>query len=495
MTFEDYEILLKKAVASGFAKLDIPGKSLENDPVYALTVTDFNVPEDEKFNILIAGLHVGGERSALLAAMDTIEFLLKKSSQKYLKKFAVTLMPSVNPYGCFRTGIDQYHKNTSGFDPYVGQWGKSFNYPDLSLTDPEHEVELAAFLRTVDKIKPEILLDWHGANGRFGTDGEIMRETLGASLSNHFIMPWGTRLLAAMRKEVCKGGSAVFDLEEYMERIPAPQEYRAMYPNQVRPSNAVFYPDLYAYIKYHTMPIVMEIGQPETGWRALKGLMDYAMKMPPEFRGSLPVDHIGTDFGNLVVASYGANPGMRRRSRAELQSKVNSFLPCLAYATFVGEMGAALAIGDSGIKQLAGSIPLREMEKHHISEFPAADIPGKKNIRSYLQNSRLTMLLPLMANVNYSQQTLPDVDPIRQGVTLQMFIPIGCRNDLQMTAVLFNGEKLAESTLDGYELVRGSDGWHLFINLPPERTCKTSMYHILAQYKITKAVARSLKKF
>lgn len=486
MDFAEYENNLKRAAASEYGKLEIAGRSLENDPIYALTITDFSVHEDEKFNILIAGLHVGGERAALAAAMETINFLLRKSSLKYLRKFAVTLIPSVNIYGCFRTNIDQYHQNSAGFDPYVGQWGKSFNYPELTLTSPEKEPELAAFLHTVDKIKPEILLDWHGANAH---KNEIMRETLGASLSNHFIMPWATRLLDAMRKEVCKGNSAVFDLEEYLERIPAPLEYRQIYPNQVRPSNAVFYPDMYAYIKYHTMPVVMEIGQAETGWRALKGLMDYAFKLPPEYRGSLPVDHIGTDFGNLVVASYGLNPGMRRRSRVELWSKVNNLLPFYMSPMYIGELGAGLAVGDSGVNRMTGGVPLREMAKHSVCEFPAAEVPNSKNIEEFYKDYHAKMLLPLLANISYTDG-VKDVEPFQNGVTLQLFIPIGHRKNLRMSRVLLNGEELAESESDGYELVRGSDGWHLFLNLPPERTANENMYHILARYEITpKAVS------
>ena len=484
MYISDYEEHLRRAVATGCAELEIAGRTRENDPVYALTVTDFDIPDDEKFHILIAGLHVGGERSALLAAAATLDWLLRKSSRRYLRKFAVTLMPAVNPYGCFRTDIDQYHNNSSGFDPYVGQWGKSFNYPELTLTDPEHEPELAAFCRVIDTIHPEILLDWHGANGK---PGETMRETLGASLSNHFIMPWGTRLLSAMRKEICKGSSAVFDLEEYLERIPAPPEFRAMFPNWVRPSNAIFYPDLYAYMKYHTMPVVMEIGVPETGWRAVKGLMDYAMKLPPEYRGSLPVDHVGTDFGNLVAASYGSTPGMRRRSRVELRSKANGFMPFHASSMHLGELCTGLALGDSGLRRMIGDMPLHEVSRHHISEFPSGDFPGQEALRRALKNYRFTTLHPLLANTDFQCDGLGDVEPFQNGVTLQLFIPVGHRRTLKMTEVLLNGVPLPESGADGYELVRGSDGWHLFLNLPPERTRRADLFFVLAKYDMAKS--------
>ena len=96
------------------------------------------------------------------------------------------------------------------------------------------------------------------------------------------------------------------------------------------------------------------------------------------------------------------------------------------------------------------------------------------------------MFLPLLANSNYIDKNIPEVEPFIYGVTLQMFIPIGHRRTLQMNTVLVNGEELAESPVNGYELIRGTDGWHLFLNLPPERTCRENIYHILARYDIVK---------
>lgn len=64
MKYCDYELLLQWAVDTSMVKLDIHGRPRENDPVYALTNSDFSVSDDEKFHILIAGLHVGGQLRA-----------------------------------------------------------------------------------------------------------------------------------------------------------------------------------------------------------------------------------------------------------------------------------------------------------------------------------------------------------------------------------------------------------------------------------------------
>lgn len=479
MDFRDYEMMMRAAEATGFARLEVPGHTFEGDPVYALTISDFTVPDDEKYHILVAGLHVGGERAALLAFRETLRFLLRGTSAKYRRRFAVTLMPVVNPFGCFRTDVDQYHTNSSGYDPYTARWGESFRYPELQLADAEHEPELAAFCKVVDQVRPEVLLDWHGSSGNPGT---TMRESLGPSLSNHLIMPWGTRLLAAMRREVCKGNTAVFDMEEYLERIPAPREIRAHFPEKFRPSNACFYTDLYAYVRHHTLPIVMEMGQAETGWRALKGLMDYAMNTPPEYRGSLPVDHVGVDFGYLVAASYGRNPGERRRSRCELQAKSGSFLTFCMTPMRQGEICAALVLGNSGKHQLAGNISMREMPEHQASEFPV-ELSQRKHREIASRLAGDFRLRPLLAGTNYTDD-LPECEALQQGLCLQCFIPIGHRRTVSILECLLNGEQMPEGTEFGYELVRGSDGWHLFLNLPPEKTKKLKVFHLILHYTV-----------
>ena len=63
MTFEEFESILNKAVKSSYGKLHIPGYSRENDPVYALTLTDFSVPADEKFNMFAKSLGFTGKAS------------------------------------------------------------------------------------------------------------------------------------------------------------------------------------------------------------------------------------------------------------------------------------------------------------------------------------------------------------------------------------------------------------------------------------------------
>ena len=155
------------------------------------------------------------------------------------------------------------------------------------------------------------------------------------------------------------------------------------------------------------------------------------------------------------------------------------------YATpmYLGELGAGLVLGNAGVRRMAGDMQLREMAEHHISEFPFEKLPYHKNIEKYCKKCKAEMFLPLLANSAYSECP-GDIENFQNGVTLQLFIPVGHRRTVKMSKVLLNGKELEESAIYGYELVRGSDGWHLFINLPPEFTVGENMYHILADYDL-----------
>lgn len=148
-------------------------------------------------------------------------------------------------------------------------------------------------------------------------------------------------------------------------------------------------------------------------------------------------------------------------------------------------VGGDVAIGNAGVKRMVGDLPLNEVHLHDARNFPTADIPGKKNIRAFLERGTERRFSPLLGNIAY--QSMPgEADPIKNGVTLQMFLPIGRRYKIAIKLVMVNGIELNPSPEDGYELIRGDDGWHLFLNLPPERTQNENIFHILAEYEVLK---------
>ena len=81
---------------------------------------------------------------------------------------------------------------------------------------------------------------------------------------------------------------------------------------------------------------------------------------------------------------------------------------------------------------------------------------------------------------------LPRMESPRLGMTLQMFLPIGHRKELNVRKLLLNGKEMPLSKDHGYELRRGSDGWHVFVNLPPEVTKKEKLFCIIVSYEIKK---------
>lgn len=466
------------AASSRCARLDILGHTLEGDPLCRLRVSNFDVPDDEKFHIVVAGLHVGGEHAALHAMLHTIEYLLSAGAAHYRNRYVVSFLPCLNPYGCFCKDIDQYHTNSRGVDPYTAGRGDCFDLETLTLKRPEDAPEIAAFCQAIDEERPEVLLDWHGASRRFA--GEMMRSTVGASLSNHLLMPWATRLLQAMRAEICKGNAAVFDLEEYFQRIPAGPEFKAKFPGRFRPSREWFFTDHYAYAKYHTLPIVFEIGCEEIGAMGLKGLLDFGLNLPPEAAGSLPVDHAYTEFGNLTVAAYGCVPGEKRRSRTELWAAAPWMRTRLLNPVCVGRIGVALTLGISGERRLrnAGDSWGQDSQTlfRDLSSTPDFDFDAMRMFLAQGPEQRFSVVCDL-PDLNSDPIHLP-----QHGLVLSSYIPVGPSRNVYVEEVRLNGFPLQENSRDGYELIRGTDGYHLRTNVPPDLSRRLDLYVVTVHY-------------
>lgn len=468
---------------SPFAAFDILGYTQEDDPLCRLRITDFSIADEKKFYLVFAGLHIGGEHSALHGMLCLIEFLLSPAAEKYLKKYVLIFLPVLNPYGCFRKDQDQYHCTSAGTDPYTANYGDCFDWERLVLKDPESNPELVAFCQVMDEEVPELLFDMHGCNRRYPQQN--MRGTIGSSLSNQILWPWSTRLLQVLRSGVADGHTAVYDLEENLQRIPASVAMQQLCPHRFRQSWEHAYTDLYPYLKYHTMPIIWEVGCEETVIDAVQQLLGFGLKPPLEWRGGLPVDHLLADLGNLTVTSYGILPGQKRRSRAELWSKLESLWTRYAAPVYNGYHCVAMTVGKAGIRELFGGknfackkgIPLCELSEGRED----TETVRWSKIRLFLQHEGdfSQMLYPMRHD---KSENMPECTVIENGITLQSHLPYSAHCTLTMKTIHLNGYPLTPDSVDGYELLPMPDGWHLFVNIPPEKSKQLSLYILTAEY-------------
>jgi hypothetical protein len=239
-------------------------------------------------------------------------------------------------------------------------------------------------------------------------------------------------------------------------------------------------------VKCHALPIVFEIGCEETGVLGLKGLLDYGMNLPPEAAGSLPVDHAYTEFGNLTVAAYGRSPGEKRRSRAELWTAAPWMRTRMLVPNLSGRIAVALTIGASGLGRLPSPGPSWTTDWRTLFR----DLPNRGDcdfdaIREFLAKGPEQRFVATC--------DLPDVGTDtglpRHGIVLSSFIPVSPLRNVRMEDVRLNGLPLPADQKDGYELIRGTDGYHLRINVPPEKSVRLNLYFVTAGYS-TDAVLR-----
>ena len=298
LNWERYEAVLRDwAEQYDFFTLEELGRTFENDPIYLVKITSPGVPADQKFRIALTSLHTGSERSPLYALMAAMEFLCSPEAQKYRDRYEIAIVPSGNPYGFFRT--EEFSPwNSRKVIPYAPP-ESDWDIRNLSFKKIADSPEIAAFCKLIDDFQPEIQIDWHGVGRHI--PGEIMHQYINSAGSNHTLAGWSNLLDEAMLSSAVRAGHSLPRYEESLQRLKSVTAAGQAFPRRFRESKELFYTDLYPYLKYHTMPLTMEIAYEGMAVAALRGLLDFGLNPPTELNGSLPVDNLRTDFGGLTV--------------------------------------------------------------------------------------------------------------------------------------------------------------------------------------------------
>ena len=457
-------------------KLEEMGRSPGGLPLLLMTISDFTIPDDEKFNIAIVTHHVGGEHSAFYAMMKTLEFLVSPEAEKYRKKYQFSIIPVGNPDGFFKnSGSVNLRKG----DPYTGGRGSQWNIKELTVKDAEVNPELIVFTKVLDRVKPELLFDWHGASRQ--VPGHIMIQYLGGAASNHALKGWADNLLAAAMAGSA-GSSPSFPIEREIQRMSSVRAPREAFPGRFRDSGDYFYSDMYPYLKYHTMPIIFEIGYEQMALDSLLGVLEFGMTPPAELNGSLPVDNIATDWAGMMIRSYGRTPGEKRRSRVELWSKLDSLKSYCIYPETSYLIGKVVIVGPGGEKRLFG-----DCKKAYSTHIRRSGIFASRPDDENFDWTAIRQILKLAPKDNLTfamtdMSTPPETGLIQNGITFATDIQIPNRYQVKMLDVRLNGKLLAESETDGWQLVKHDNGFRLFVHVPPEKAKKLDLFFFTAGY-------------
>ena len=450
LNWERYEAVLRDwAEQYDFFTLEELGRTFENDPIYLVKITSPGVPADQKFRIALTSLHTGSERSPLYALMAAMEFLCSPEAQKYRDRYEIAIVPSGNPYGFFRT--EEFSPwNSRKVIPYAPP-ESDWDIRNLSFKKIADSPEIAAFCKLIDDFQPEIQIDWHGVGRHI--PGEIMHQYINSAGSNHTLAGWSNLLDEAMLSSAVRAGHSLPRYEESLQRLKSVTAAGQAFPRRFRESKELFYTDLYPYLKYHTMPLTMEIAYEGMAVAALRGLLDFGLNPPTELNGSLPVDNLRTDFGGLTVGSGGVTPGEKRASRVELSYR--------AYPRFHGRDLFVITLGKAGIRKFFGDRNPDAWHNLYLSKLFADRITDAEYdwdaISQFLRLGPETQFAPiggLPVDPNAPEQLT-----LEHGISFAFDIPVAPQYQAEILDLRVNGFELPNAPRDGWQLLKTDLGY------------------------------------
>jgi hypothetical protein len=470
-TFEEYDATLhywQKKHSKLFA-LSERARSGDGYPVYLIDLTDQTVADDDKQRVLITGLHAGPERTGTTTILRLIEWLLSDDAEarEILRKQRILLMPIMNPHGFFPS---ETHGNAAGLPIYDGRRGLMFDIPTMKLRDPEKSPELSAFLEIVDEFQPEVHADIHGVSLHY--NGQLVVESVGSAGSNHALRPWDARVSNAMIAAAIEEGFPSDRWEADAQRMLWGPNLNS-HADKLWMGRVFFYPGMYPYMKYHTLPVLTENGWEQGGVARLKGLLRLGNTTPSlqPHRG-YSVDRMKTIAGHYLAA-YGTNAAERRRSRAELWQRQGNLSLGVLYSETDHRIMIACGITPKG---RAAMVPKA------LTLVKIPKVQFAKNLAAFPSFNSEALAKYMNAGPEQSLYVAksPALDAgIQHGLAMTIRISYAAP---ELLDVRLNGHSLPQSTTDGYQTWLGDGYTHLRVNIPPEKTAIADLFVLSCIY-------------
>ncbi len=292
-----------------FCKVYEIGRSGEY-PITVAEMTDPTVPDEEKETAILTAQH-----SMEISGPNTIfsvgNYLANGGEcvKEILRNQKVVLLPCPNMFSYAKQDPAYQFKNEAGIDEYA-----AFN--DDMEVDPQKAPAAYALKQLIDKYQPELLIDAHG----MWYAGSGCMEVTGAYSFANLNYCYDRSFNDAMNAAAERGGYAVFS-EDAQQNLRAmiPLSQQEAYRDRFRMGAPKMLAGVYAYIKYHTLSINMEVGIEESGvLRILEALKLGNKPLWHTNEKGYPVQVIRGHICSDSILCAGNNAGERRQSRLEL---------------------------------------------------------------------------------------------------------------------------------------------------------------------------------
>ncbi len=148
--------------------------SMQGRGIYAVTITDPDVPDSEKQTALIVGGQHGNEESGRIVALALIDWLTTGAAAATRRKQKIVVMPNVNP----DSAETDEHGNSIGIHPNLDHDAKKG-----PKTPEGKSVEIVAL-----KLQPDVYVDLHACGGMgCSTDLVLYPRFLPNTMDDYFL--------------------------------------------------------------------------------------------------------------------------------------------------------------------------------------------------------------------------------------------------------------------------------------------------------------------
>jgi hypothetical protein len=450
-------------------ELEELGASVDGRTIYAVTMTDPDVPNENKEHALVTALHAGIERGAATTVMSIIEWFLSGDPRAadILRNQVIVFLPLPDP--------DRYEKGH--FTPIYTEW-------NVDGPLKPNEIPEAVYVQQVfDRFQPDLHADIHGTSLDFKK--YIMFESSGAAYSNSAVRPYHRDIMRQMDQAALDAGFPCDTLESDAERIfggPGLSNMsRKTWYGQPR-----FYAATYLYYHFHTLISATETAWERSGLIRQQRLLTIGNeRWPGEYYPGYPNRVImGNTHATLVA--YGQSAEARRRSRLELWNRMDEFTFGTLDPAMEGRASAFLATSASADQDYLGDITLQEtlmrLEKHpRINHTAVADFfhdwpAGQNGPHPQLY---VTHRVQEKARTPESEGASPAAELLKHGASIKLRLPY---QKARIEHLELNGHPIAHSEVDGYVTWVARGCTYVQINLPPKRLAEEDLFIVTCAY-------------
>jgi hypothetical protein len=463
-------------------RLGVPGESIEGRPIYAATLTDSNVPNEDKQRILITALHAGQEHSGATSVLYLMDWLLGGDllAREILRRQIVVCMPIVNPDSYVNPNTTGGLANARGRDPYA-DW--TVDGP----RDPANCPEAVAVKKVMDETQAEVHADIHGNSLPY--PGVYQIESTGRAYSNITLRPYHHEVIRLMDEAALKEGYPSDQLEEDAERLFGADglgiETERLWAGVRTPagggvvqSKPRVYAAIYGYNRYHTMPLASECGWERSAFLRHRRLLQIGNAVwPGEHDRGYPVRVI-MKVGYHMVTAYGTTAAEQRRSRIELWNRQRQISHGINRPLKVGRLMYVCATSNAARKKWLTDKSLAAFSER-MAEHP--NMHGDR-IREFVQGfpagpgqwGPTSNVMMQGGAADPSQE-----GAIEHGLAFRLRIPFPKARDLELW---MNGAKLRSSNTDGYLVWKARGFTNVQINIPPARSNREDLFVVTCTY-------------